>query len=71
MTPARNPVTDFTRMANDVTRDLEIIHQTHRAPDGGRPLGSPSGRNNRYSETKAQVIGVESNGVRLSHSHVS
>ena len=39
--PALNPVTDFTRMANDVTEDLEMIHQQIARLTGEDPWAVP------------------------------
>ena len=39
--PALNPVTDFTRMANDVTEDLEMIHQHIARLTGEYPWAVP------------------------------
>ena len=39
--PALNPVTDFTRMANDVTHDLEMIHQHVERLTGEDPWEIP------------------------------
>ena len=39
--PALNPVTDFTRMANDVTHDLEMIHERIARLTGEDPWEVP------------------------------
>ena len=53
--PALDPVTDFTRMANDVTHDLEIIHERIARLTGEDPWDNTAGRNFRDCEAAMEI----------------